>query len=367
MKGPMTTQSLRGMANHGPMHWRGDRTGGNDAPTAQPDSGSFDERAAFKKFAGAFANLLGRNAPLSDADMEAFTDFILQVTYPPNPIRALDNSRTPDQEAGLTSFTNGKLFLGTHRCIDCHKLDPQGNPSADRPGFFGAAGFSAFVLEPNLLKVPHFRNLYQKIGMFGFPEVPGFVAGDAEPLGDQVRGFGFTHDGGVDSIFRFHSTGFFTQTDSNPDGIPLTPEGDVKRRQLEAFLLSFDSNLAPIVGQQVTLTATNTATAGPRLDLLLARANVGECDLIAKANGTSRERGYFYIGSGQFIGDEAGTPSVSHTALRQLASQPAREVTFTCTPPGSGARLGVDRDGDGALDGDEIDAGTDPSDPSCSP
>src|SRR5262249_31289227 len=28
MKGPMTTQSLRGLANHGPMHWRGDRTGG---------------------------------------------------------------------------------------------------------------------------------------------------------------------------------------------------------------------------------------------------------------------------------------------------------------------------------------------------
>ena len=44
MKGPMTTQSLRGMANHGPMHWRGDRTGGNDAPSAQPDSGTFDER-----------------------------------------------------------------------------------------------------------------------------------------------------------------------------------------------------------------------------------------------------------------------------------------------------------------------------------
>ncbi len=31
LKGPMTTQSLRGMANHGPMHWRGDRTGGTDA------------------------------------------------------------------------------------------------------------------------------------------------------------------------------------------------------------------------------------------------------------------------------------------------------------------------------------------------
>ena len=63
MKGPMTTQSLRGMANHGPMHWRGDRTGGNDAPTAQPDSGTFDEDAAFKKFQAAFADLLGRSEP----------------------------------------------------------------------------------------------------------------------------------------------------------------------------------------------------------------------------------------------------------------------------------------------------------------
>ncbi len=52
MKGPMTTQSLRGMANHGPMHWRGDRTGGNDAPSAQPDSGAFDERAALQEVPG---------------------------------------------------------------------------------------------------------------------------------------------------------------------------------------------------------------------------------------------------------------------------------------------------------------------------
>ncbi|HKV06995.1 MAG TPA: beta-propeller fold lactonase family protein, partial [Thermoanaerobaculia bacterium] len=35
MKGPMTTQSLRGLANHGAMHWRGDRTGAHDAPSRQ--------------------------------------------------------------------------------------------------------------------------------------------------------------------------------------------------------------------------------------------------------------------------------------------------------------------------------------------
>ena len=62
MKGPMTTQSLRGMANHGPMHWRGDRTGGNDRdPSAQPDSGTFDEDAAFKKFNVGVPGLLGRS------------------------------------------------------------------------------------------------------------------------------------------------------------------------------------------------------------------------------------------------------------------------------------------------------------------
>src|SRR4029450_6594469 len=60
MKGPMATQSLRGLANHGPMHWRGDRTGGNDTPSIQPDSGTFDERAAFEKFQLGFVNLIGR-------------------------------------------------------------------------------------------------------------------------------------------------------------------------------------------------------------------------------------------------------------------------------------------------------------------
>ncbi|HEX8113611.1 MAG TPA: beta-propeller fold lactonase family protein, partial [Kofleriaceae bacterium] len=110
LKGPMATQSLRGLANHGPMHWRGDRTGGTDAtlqhvlPSAQPDTGTFDEQTAFKKFNVAFPGLLGRSAPLTDAEMQAFTDYILQVTYPPNPIRNLDNSLTPDQQAGRDFF-----------------------------------------------------------------------------------------------------------------------------------------------------------------------------------------------------------------------------------------------------------------------
>jgi hypothetical protein len=34
---------------------------------------------------------------------------------------------------------------------------------------------------------------------------------------------------------------------------------------VEQYLLAFDTDLAPIVGQQVTLTAANAAAVGPRI------------------------------------------------------------------------------------------------------
>ncbi len=46
----------------------------------------------------------------------------------------------------------------------------------------------------------------------------------------------------------------FVPDPGNEGGFPLTPEGILQRRAVEAFLLAFDSNLAPIVGQQITLT-----------------------------------------------------------------------------------------------------------------
>src|SRR5262249_40141743 len=129
MKGPMNTQSLRGMANHGPMHWRGDRTGGNDEPTAQPESGSYNESLSFHKFNPAFVGLVGRAAPIADADMDAFTDFILQLSYPPNPIRNLDDSDTPAQARARAFFNDASstILPPATRCNDCHRLDPTAN------------------------------------------------------------------------------------------------------------------------------------------------------------------------------------------------------------------------------------------------
>ncbi|HXU30687.1 MAG TPA: hypothetical protein VN851_08940, partial [Thermoanaerobaculia bacterium] len=375
MKGPMATQSLRGMANHGPMHWRGDRTGGNDAPSVQPDGGTFDERAAFAKFNGAFPDLLGRSTVLSQADMKAFTDFILQLTYPPNPNRRIDNVLTADQDAGRQLFDtvncgipsapefNGAVLT----CASCHAIDPNANPGTAAPGFFGTSALSSFDFNPQLFKAPHLRNAYQKIGMFGNPENPGFLGGDNGFKGDQVRGYGFLNDGNVDTVFRFVHGISFSDVFNGPgsNSIPEGPAGEVQRHQLEAFILAFPTNLAPAVGQQVTQNAANSAAVAARINVLRQRAEAGECDLVAKAT-IDDEVGFLYVGSGSFETDVRSLPPIPSTALRALAEF-GHAVTYTCVPPGSGTRIGVDRDGDGAWDGDERRAHTDPEDPNSRP
>jgi len=400
MKGPMTTQSLRGLDNHGSMHWRGDRTGGNDAilgnvvtDNVQPNGGSFDEDLAFRKFNVAFVGLNGRHEFIPAEAMQKFTDFALAITYPPNPVRNLDNSLTPQQQAGHDLFF-GERSDSFFNCNGCHVLDRDGNRAfaeVQKPGFFGTDGQFSFEGESQFFKIPHLRNLYQKVGMFGMPPppLPPFVSEElAEQiaplgsllflpfandgfLGDQVRGFGFLHDGSVDTVFRFISTDLFTPRppgtipildprtppellvdgkDPGNVGLPIPPNDPITpRRHLETFLLAFDSNLAPIVGQQVTLTATNQAVAAPRLALMMARAGQGECDLVAKRQG----RGYLYQAPGLFRSDRRQDALLTDAQLRALAFANKGEITYTCVPPGSGRRIGIDRDEDGVLDGDE--------------
>jgi hypothetical protein len=360
LKGPMTTQSLRGMANHGPMHWRGDRTGGNDMQSAQPDSGTFDEEAAFKKFQKAFVGLVGRNAPIPDSDMQAFTDFILQVMYPPNPIRRLDNALTSDQAAGKAFFTQPG-----GACSGCHVLDPIGNAEygVPFPGFFGTDGRYTFDFIFQSFKVAHLRNVYQKVGMFGMVQNPRFNDRDNDFMGEQIRGFGVAHDGAVDTVFRFHDQLGFNE---NKDlGIPGFPEGDTGvevRRQVTSFIHAFDTNLAPIVGQQVTLADAYNKVAEARVDLLIERAGVDECDLVVKGRVGKHEVGFLYQDDGTFRQNREGQPAISAAALRQVAAA-GHALTYTCAPPGAGVRMALDRDEDGALDGDEEDAGTNPADP----
>ena len=362
-KGPMTTQSLRGMANHGPMHWRGDRTGSLIEPNAQPDSGAFNEREAFRQFQVGFVGLLGRSAPLPDGDMEAFTDFVLQLTYPPNPIRNLDNSLTPQQQQGRDFFFGNQSDANIASCQQCHLLDPNANAEfgVERPGFFGSDGRSASEVFPQIFKIAHLRNTYTKVGKFGFFNLNPFVETVSDPalegfMGDQIRGFGTNRGGDFDRVFRFMHATTFSQNfmfGPNPEGIPAGPAGDGTRLAVEAFVLAFDSNLKPIVGQQVTLGRNPSADALARAALLVARAQAGDCDLVAKGFEPSGPRGYLYVGGGRFRTDRARDATIDEQTLRTRYDGPNRSVTLTCTPPGSGVRIGIDRDEDGVLDGDK--------------
>jgi DNA-binding beta-propeller fold protein YncE len=363
MKGPMVTQSLRGLDNHGPMHWRGDRNG--PGVSQQPNAGAFSEVAAFNAFNAAFIDLLGRSEQISAEQMQAFTDFQLQVMYPPNPNRALDNTLTASQEAGRVHFVEKDAFLNFANdfaiihCEECHVIDPEGNAEygVERPGFFGSDGQIIIREFTQTLKVPQLRNLYTKVGMFGFtdmvpffntPNVPSY---DGTHQGDQIRGFGFTHAGDSDTLLRFFNVFIFA------------PESFQTRQQQEEvvdFLFAIDSNFQPIVGQQVTLTQNNAANVGARIDLLHARADANACELVAKTRLGALELGLVYEG-GMYTPSFSALPSLTEAQVRALAN--SKPVTFTCAPPGSGVRIGIDRDADGYRDGDEVLAGSNPADP----
>jgi MYXO-CTERM domain-containing protein len=348
MKGPMTTQSLFGLADQGPLHWRGDRTGGNAIPAGDP----LDEMAAFGEFSGAFEGLLGREeGPLRPEEMQRFGEFVMGLVYPPNPIRQLDNVLRADEARGRTIYLEREAIDTVATCNGCHTLDAS-------QGFFGSNGETTFENEPQQFKVAHLRNAYQKVGMFGMALVSFFNPIDNMPTGPQVRGFGYLHDGSTDTVFRFLHASVFN-FNSNQE-----------RRDVEAYTMAFDTTLAPIVGQQVTLDASSDATVDARIDLMIARASapwtlsgartVRECDLVVRGVQGNELRGWLYSPTDNaFRSDRAASPLVLDADLRAIGR--AGSLTYTCAPPGSGVRMALDRDEDGALDRDELDMAADPA------
>jgi hypothetical protein len=201
--------------------------------------------------------------------------------------------------------------------------------------------------------------------MFGTPNLPGNIAGDDSFKGPQIRGFGFAHDGSVDTIVHFLLAPAFAQPLA-AGGFPAGAAGDALRADVARYLLAFDSNLAPIVGQQVTLTAANFAAVDARIDLLIARAQQSECELVVTTRQLTTERGYLYIPStGKFVQSDHLRPPLTDAQLRLTAL--LRPLTYTCVPPGSGYRVGLDADLDGCYNATEVTAGFDPRDASSTP
>ncbi|NOT35437.1 MAG: hypothetical protein HOP12_14930 [Candidatus Eisenbacteria bacterium] len=326
MKGPMMTQSLRGVPNTGRLHWRADRT----------------NLAAFNV---AFVDLMGRAAPLPDSQMTAFSDFVNNLVYPPNPHQFIDRSFA-DAPSGQPSAQRGRQSYffaaldGGQPCNVCHAA------TNFAPGTNGAIFPDDVLLEDQDMKVPQLRNLYTKSG---FNDAPG---------AQNKRGFGFTHDGAFDDLVDFLRLPVFT-----------FPGGDPQRRDVEAFLMAFDTGMAPAVGVQVTFRGPNNLdpVAIARLDTLRRVSDDSlHVDLIAKGRVAGAPRGWLYLGGDQWMPDVTGQAQIGSAALRALGGT-GSEVTITAVPRGSGTRMGIDRDRDGFLDGDERLAHSDPANPTSIP
>ncbi len=329
MKGPMTTQSLRGLPNTGMFHWRADR---QDLDAFNP----------------AFVGLMGRAAALPDSEMQAFDDFVLPLVHPPNPNQFLDRTFR-DAPLHQPSAARGNQFFftqgvdGGQTCNFCHVADNFG------PGTSGLIFNRVALQEAQDMKTPHLRNMYRKTGFIDLPAATG------------KRGFGFIHNGAVDNLFNFLQFSGFNFNS------PAAQTPNENRRDVEQFLLSFDTGIAPAVGCQVTFNGPNNSDPilVARLDTLVNQFAAGSCELIAKGRVSGVARGWQLTGGG-WLSDVANEAAITTATLRALGG-PGSEVTVTGVPVGSARRVGIDRDRDNFLDRDEVVAGSDPGNPASTP
>ena len=317
MKGPMATQTLIGLEGQEPFHWRGDRNN-------------------FAEFAHTATALLGADSDFTATEMNRMEAYLASIDFPPNPNRNLDGSlRTA--LAGGNPVTGEQLFntgnLDFVQCVTCHTM-PTGGTSSIISG--------NLLAEPQAMKVPHLRNMLEKTGF------------DALTAPANNRGFGFTHDGAVPTLFDFFKLTVFNFAQG--------AAGDQQRRDVSAFMLSFDTGTHASVGAQATMGGA-TPNGAARRNQLVTIANAGKSELTARALTAGAERSYL-LQAGVFQSDIAGE-TTTLAALDSLAAKGA-VVTYTLVPNGTGLRA-LDRDGDGFRDGDERAACSDSADPFSRP
>ncbi len=297
VKGPMVTQSLRGLADHAPFHWRGDK----------PEFVDFNE---------AFDGLLG-GSELADVEMAAFDGFIKTVVYPPNPFRTRDNGFTnPNAANAITGYANS--------CHVCHQT--QGAGALECAAVDGDVAFAISAVFQTQL-VPQLRQIHKKFDS------------------DRFNGFGLLHDGHEKRERNAHPIETFL-IQFFPGLVPIADA-------MIAFLEAFPTNVAPVVGWQVLSAGDDDAQVLADVQLMIDQhhQSPSRCDVVAKGRRTGAMHGHWLIsgpGDAALFQTDAGT-TVTLEAL--LASGgPAAPLVFTAVPPGSGKRIGVDEDADGYLD-----------------
>ena len=299
MKGAMLTQTLRGLAGTGALHWRGDKP-------------------LFQDFNGAFDGLMG-GSTLSSTDMDLYSDFGLSIANPPNPNLALDGQYAGAQLIGLDLFNNNlveEILPSKNTCNACHTL-PVGTSTEILPSPKGP------------IKPAPLRNLYRRLGM------------NLDPAGVHKSGFGVPHDG--------HTT-LAHHVDADTFQIPdaLVPD-------MIEFLLAMDTGTPPATGYEIQLSQATLGSPDLSVDLpILEQLSVaGSIDLVAKGTVLGDRHGLLYDPiNDRYDSDATGLGPYLLADLEALAASGDADITFVGVPFGSGTRIGIDRDLDGILDGD---------------
>ncbi|HKQ39472.1 MAG TPA: beta-propeller fold lactonase family protein, partial [Verrucomicrobiae bacterium] len=350
MKGPMLTQTLQDIITPTnfnrrqlPLHWRADRTN-------------------IEAFNVTFPALLARDTQLTSNEMAEFKGMLQSISFPPNYLRTFSNTlptsvalpglfgrtntgvRQPlpagDAQAGLSPFIVN--------CGFCHtfNLGTGGGASNQVLSLPRAGTEGAF-------KTSQLRNLLDRLGM------------DALSTNGRT-GFGFMHDGRVDSLTHFLNAGF-----------PQTAPNDTNVANLVAFMLCFSGSdfgqvttISPSqdvpssAGKQVTF----APSAPPQLvtDMFnLAIRDDSRLEFIVRGKKNGLMRNWLLRrATADFQSDRHGEIAAT---LNDIFAGATSEFTAMLVPQYTGWRLALDRDEDGYLNVSESEAGSDPADPSSYP
>ncbi|MDX1950645.1 MAG: cytochrome c peroxidase, partial [Verrucomicrobiota bacterium] len=288
MKGPMLTQTLRGLAKNQLLHWRGDR-------------------ATLHDFNATYRDLMGGSL-VEDGDIESLQEYLDTLRHHPNPNRGLDNSMGTlnggDPNRGRTLFTTH-----VNHCGVCHVLPTGTDNNIDD---------LRNLAESQPMKTPPMQTVYQRALL------------DTREGATNTTGFGMLHDGsgGKQGLPTVH----FYELDSL---------GGKDFADVAAFVLSFETGIVPAVGFNRTVTAANRGDEEVLRLLGIVEAQAG-ADLIAVGSINGLKRQFLYDKSAlKYLPDNSGESSLTRSELLGMMGS-SDSLTFFGTPAGEGRRV-IDR------------------------